>query len=100
MGIPLARRRVGPNHLYGLRVPETLADEAVWYEANAVTGRDMVAVGAVTAVAAVGLDLVPGLGEDQYAVLVAGLLILGSLAMCLRGLRVARRLHAARNPDA
>ena len=35
LAIPLLRRKVGPNHLYGLRVKETLENEDVWYEANA-----------------------------------------------------------------
>jgi len=41
LGIPLAQKRVAPNHWYGLRVPATLADETIWYEANARTGKDL-----------------------------------------------------------
>ena len=35
LAVPLMRRRVPPNGLYGLRVAATFADEEVWYEANA-----------------------------------------------------------------
>jgi hypothetical protein len=35
IGGPLALRQIEPTRWYGLRVPATLADEKVWYEANA-----------------------------------------------------------------
>ena len=41
LAIPLIRRRVKPNQMYGLRVPATFANEWVWYEANAASGRDL-----------------------------------------------------------
>ena len=47
VAIPLIRRRVPPNAIYGLRVPATFADEWVWYEANAQSGRDLLALGLV-----------------------------------------------------
>jgi len=51
-GGPLASRRVRPNRWYGLRIRATLADEHVWYEANAATGRDLILPGSVLLVAA------------------------------------------------
>ena len=52
LGWPMAARRVPPNRWYGLRVPATFADEQVWYVANAVAGRDMMALGALIVVTA------------------------------------------------
>jgi uncharacterized membrane protein len=48
----LASRRVRPNRWYGLRIRATLADEHVWYEANAATGRDLILPGSVLPLAA------------------------------------------------
>ena len=45
LAIPLIWRKVPPNHYYGLRVPATLADERVWYEANARAGRELLVLG-------------------------------------------------------
>ena len=61
LGIPLARRRVGPNHWYGFRTRQTLADPAVWYPINQMTGWWMVVTGSVTlpiviAVYALGIE--------------------------------------------
>ena len=48
IAIPLVLRRIPPNRWYGLRVPATLTDERVWYEANVVAGWDFIRVGVVT----------------------------------------------------
>ena len=47
MGIPLALRRVPPNHTYGIRFVSTLADASVWYDINARGGRHLVVLGIV-----------------------------------------------------
>jgi uncharacterized membrane protein len=100
LGWPLARRRIRPNRWYGLRLPATFADERVWYEANAVAGRDMMAVGA--AVGLTGLLLpAAGLHPNLVAVCCAAILTVGSLAATLRAWRLANRLYrryAAQSP--
>jgi uncharacterized membrane protein len=96
-GIPLSLRRIPPNRLYGLRIPSTLQDEHVWYEANAKTGRDLIVVGALQVVLALLLGWLPGLDEDGYALLNAvifGSLVLTSTAV---GWRRARAMSAARH---
>ena len=45
-------RRVPPNHWYGFRVPKTLRDPYVWYEANHVAGRDLLLAGVAVLLAA------------------------------------------------
>ncbi|RMG79529.1 MAG: SdpI family protein, partial [Chloroflexi bacterium] len=45
LAVPLIRRRIPPNHWYGLRVPATFADERVWYEANARAGKELLTLG-------------------------------------------------------
>lgn len=42
VAIPLALRKVGPNVVYGYRTRATLANEAVWYEANAYFGKRLI----------------------------------------------------------
>ena len=61
IAFPLMRRRVPPNWLYGLRVPSTFADEWVWYEANAKSGRDLLCLGLLLAILPLGLSF-SGLG--------------------------------------
>ena len=54
MSVPLIQKRIPRNQWYGLRIPATLADETVWYEANARAGKDMFRLGLlITVVGAV-----------------------------------------------
>ena len=39
LSVPLIRRWVKPNHLYGFRTPKTMSSERIWYEANAYAGK-------------------------------------------------------------
>jgi hypothetical protein len=96
IGWPLARRRIGPNRWYGLRVPATFADERVWYEANAAAGRDLIALGVLLVVLALALPAVIGVRGGIYAILCAAVAVIGSLAMAVRGWRLANRLWRER----
>jgi uncharacterized membrane protein len=47
MSIPLIFRWIPPNRVYGFRVPASLADRSVWYDANALIGRHWFVLGAL-----------------------------------------------------
>ena len=79
VGLPLARRIVRPNGWYGLRVPATFADEHVWYEANAVAGRDLMRLGAALLLVALGLPRVAPISRAAYAVTCTIVLAIGSV---------------------
>jgi uncharacterized membrane protein len=92
MGVPMMRRRVPPNGLYGLRVPATMADERVWYEANARSGRDFVVLGIATAGLAILLPFVPGVSELAFNAALTFVLIGGVVMVAAVGWRRANRL--------
>jgi uncharacterized membrane protein len=91
LSVPLIRRTVRPNRLYGFRTPATLKDERIWYEVNAKTGVDLLVVGA----GALGIVVVhvAGLISDMVAT-VASLVWLtcGLLAMTVHGLVLISRM--------
>jgi uncharacterized membrane protein len=92
LGIPLALRRVPPNRAYGIRVRSTFADERVWYDANAASGRDMIVTGAVVVIAAAVLPFVRGISATAYA-LICSVLLVGSLMIgTATGVRRADRM--------
>ena len=99
LGWPMAARRVPPNAWYGLRVPATFADEKVWYDANAVAGRDMMILGAVIVTVALVLPRRVGLSNSTYAGACAGVLLVGTLSMTVRGWRAANRMLRERQPS-
>jgi uncharacterized membrane protein len=90
LAVPLIRRRVRPNALYGLRVPATYADESVWYEANERSGRDLAALGLITIALALLLPLF--LAEPAYSLSMTVILLVGVMGLGIRGWRTANRL--------
>lgn len=93
LGWPLYKGKVKPNNWYGLRVGETMANEQVWYAANAYCGRDFVVLGAIVSLLAVLLSFVFSPGDDAYALIMCVLVTVGALALCGRGMAVARKYH-------
>ena len=98
VSIPLLLRRIPPNAFYGLRVPATYADEWVWYEANALAGRDMVALGVLLTVLALVLPVF-GLEGGTPSMVWAAVAGVGSLVMTLVAWRRANRLLRTRRQD-
>jgi uncharacterized membrane protein len=95
MSIPMLRRQIAPNPVYGLRTRATFADEWVWYEANARAAKHLFVIGAVIFILAIGLPLVPGLEEDFPAIL-AFFLAVSAILACVVNIRYANRLLAER----
>ena len=79
LAVPLIRRKVGPNLLYGFRVRRTLEDPKLWYDANAFAGKCLFRFGVGTSLASVVLYFVP-IDPVAYA--------LACLTICLAGLAV------------
>src|SRR5438094_5150660 len=67
VAMPLMLRWVKPNYLYGLRVPATLSDESVWYEANARSARDLFALGFCELLFALVPMIDPTMSLEVYA---------------------------------
>jgi hypothetical protein len=60
--LPMIRRRVKPNSVYGLRTAKTLSNERIWYDANAYAGRMLLRAGIVGLVGVVAAAVVGGIG--------------------------------------
>ncbi|MBW3671027.1 MAG: SdpI family protein [Acidobacteria bacterium] len=91
LAVPMIRRRVPPNTLYGLRVPATFADDSVWYDANEQSGRDLLIFGVILLVVAVGLPIA-AVSSGAYGLIWSGLAVAGAIAVAIVGWRRANRL--------
>ena len=92
LSIPLMRRSVKPNQLYGLRISATFADEWVWYEANARSGRDLLILGLFIIAASLALPAVPGVTSERHLRLLMGLTFSGVVVVAVVGIFRANRL--------
>jgi uncharacterized membrane protein len=90
LGIPLMQRRIKPNGWYGVRVAATFADESVWYDANASSGRDFLVFGVLQVAVALLLPL--WLSDSVYVATNTALLLAGALIIAFVGIRRANRM--------
>jgi uncharacterized membrane protein len=97
---PLMMRWVKPNATYGLRVAATFADEEVWYEANAKSGRDLFAMGIVGLLLALSPMFDPSMSFLVYALGNAFFIGVAGVAISIVGwLRANRLLKQRRASD-
>jgi len=92
LGIPLSRRRVRPNWLFGYRTPATLRDPELWYAVNARAGADLIGVGIVLGVLAAVTSA--ACNSVMFALLCTAWLLGGTLFTVVHGalyIRESRR---------
>jgi uncharacterized membrane protein len=92
VSIPLILRKVPRNVLYGFRTCATLADDFVWYEANAYFGRGLVVASVISAVAVLTLYNFGDAAQGFFFAATIGALIVPALVATLLTLRFARSL--------
>ncbi len=64
LSVPLIRRQVPPNGLYGFRTEKTLGNESVWYQANEYAGKRLLLTGIAWIAVALLMLLVPFLRDN------------------------------------
>jgi len=80
-GIPLMLRKVKRNHWYGFRLNRyVLSDDDIWFEVNAMGGRNVICLGVVLAVVAVVSAFFTNSKGAQTALLIV------SMAVALSGI--------------
>ena len=84
LSIPLIRRRVPPNALYGIRTRAAFASESDWYRINEIGGRYLAVSGVlITAIGAAGFFL-PESVFNTYSTAAAIATMLAVLIPCIR----------------
>ena len=71
VSVPLILGRVRQNDTYGIRTPETLSDESIWYRGNAFGGRLLLLTGFLQFAAVISFYFVPLLRGNFVAYNVA-----------------------------
>lgn len=85
VSLPLLLRWVPPNRLYGFRIPATLRDRSVWYDANALCARHMMLLGALL----VALEFV--LPSDVRIPVLRAIAVAGFFGIIIADWRTANR---------
>lgn len=94
LSIPLIRRRIPPNPLYGYRTRATLRNESLWYDANEHFGRRFLAGSLVSAVLA--LVLFAARPPEEFLPLAVIALVVPPLLATISTARYIRGKHQGR----
>ena len=92
LAIPLILRKVPRNVIYGFRTCATLADDFVWYEANAYFGRGLVVSSLISAAAVLMLYELSGVSQRFFFAATIAALVVPPLVATLLTLRFTRSL--------
>lgn len=92
LAVPLIKRRIPPNHLYGFRTAATLASEEVWYAANEYSGRQLRLLGVII-LAAVPLLLLLQVEELLFTIIMTVLLVGGVAVTVIHSFIYLHRLE-------
>ncbi len=91
LGVPLFQQRVPPNYWYGCRTTKCLSDQKIWYAVNRVTGKSMIAGGALMVIASLLMfALRDSLRPDYAAVGVVVLMISCTAFLVINSLRTQK----------
>lgn len=94
LSVPLMRRQVAPNNLYGLRTEKTLSSDAVWYSANEYAGKWLFGMGVVQAAIALLMLIVPFVRDNVglYAGVNTIASLVGTLTMTFASVAYSEKL--------
>jgi hypothetical protein len=93
VAVPLALRKIPPNAAYGFRMRATMANDKIWYAANAHFGRGLILSAICGAVLAYLLHLFQPLSPDAFLPVSVILLVAPSLIAALATSRYVRSLE-------
>lgn len=79
LSIPLLRRQIKPNWLYGFRIPRTVANPDLWYDINAYSAKGLLATGVAIVIASILFYSVGDLSEDVYSTAIVVVFSVGVL---------------------
>ncbi|MCB0731675.1 MAG: SdpI family protein [Ignavibacteriae bacterium] len=91
LSIPLIRKKVKINNWYGIRLPQTMKSETVWYEVNAIMGKYLFVFGIIIAGLSAYFYFNPL--EDQFYMvyLLLAVLVIGSFLFFSLSLKFSRK---------
>lgn len=93
VSIPLVRRKIGRNAMYGFRIPAAFASEQRWLEINAYGGRIFLRWGGALIVFGLGGMFLPERLWLRYAAVSVAPVLWGLFLAVLKTMKYAERLE-------
>ena len=91
LAIPLMKRKIKMNSWYGIRLPQTMANENVWYEVNEKVGRYIFFFGLLICALTVLVYLYPIIDKIFSVYILLAVLVLGSILLIVISINYAKK---------
>lgn len=92
MSIPLIKRKIKINHWYGIRLPQTMTDENIWYEVNEIMGKYLLIFGIIVVILSLVLFLMPMVSELTAVIIISIFLLIGSIRIAMLAMKLSSNL--------
>ena len=92
MSIPLIKRKIKINHWYGVRLPQTMKNESVWYTVNEIMGKYILVFGIIIFVLSIILFLIPLFTELMSVIILSIISMVGAIGMAMRSIKISNQI--------
>ena len=92
LAIPLMNRKVKMNSWYGIRLPQTMDNETVWYEVNEKVGRYIFFFGLLICTLTILIYLYPIIDNIFSVFILLAVLVLGSILLIIISINYAKKI--------
>ena len=91
LSIPLIRRKVKVNSWYGIRIPQTMENEKVWYAVNEKMGKYIFVWGILISILSLYFSLNPTNPKFLMTYILLSILILGTVLLVILSYKIANK---------
>ena len=89
LAIPLIRKKVKINSWYGIRIPQTMENEKVWYKVNEIMGKYIFVFGMLISILSLYFTLNPTNPEFIMIYILLAILIFGTVFLVILSYKIA-----------
>ncbi|MBK7104820.1 MAG: SdpI family protein [Ignavibacteriae bacterium] len=93
LSIPLIFKKIKINNWYGIRLPQTMLNEKVWYEVNSKVGKYIFILGLIICLLSVLLYFYPFIDEVYTIFILLSALIMGSVILIILSIKYSNKYN-------
>ena len=92
LALPLIKEKIKINNWYGIRIPQTMHDEKIWYEVNKKMGKYLFTLGISISGLSLYFFLRPTSPEYIMVYLLLAILIMGTIFLVILSYKTANKI--------
>ena len=99
ISIPLIKRKIKINSLYGVRLPGTMKDEKIWYEVNEKSAKYLLVLGVVIIVAASLLYFGGIFSQNISFIIMTAIILIGVIVLVIYAASITSKLNRSKRGE-